>query len=93
MRAHRAYFDQDTAKIVNNLDHRALEEALAVDGGNVEGTAFRRLSYEAAFTENALALARLECARNPEIDGDEVVYEVRDALRRISQRAVSLYTV
>jgi len=88
---HRSYFEKEKGRIVINVEHPALCAALDADGGNVDGKSFRRLSFEVAFTEYALGLARMELDRNPELPGDDMLFEVRDAIRRIAAKSVVLY--
>ncbi len=51
-------------KILINLDHPVLATALAA-GGSVEEVGFRRLSYEVAFSEYAIALRTKWLSRTP----------------------------
>jgi hypothetical protein len=63
----------------------------ALGDGNVEDTAFRRLSYEIAFSEYAMGLGYEMSKQDPSIAPDDLLYEVRSALNRISIAAVALY--
>jgi hypothetical protein len=52
---------------------------------------FRRLAYEVAFSEYAIALAH-EMDQNGEfIEPSEAMVEIRDTLNRMARRAASLY--
>ena len=50
-----------------------------------------RLSYEIALTTHALGLLRELLSNDPELSGDDVLFEVRDTLRRVTRRAAVLY--
>jgi hypothetical protein len=63
----------------------------ALGDGGVEETTFRRLSYEIAFSEYAMALGYEMAKQDPEIPADDLLYEVRSSLNRISVAAASLY--
>lgn len=88
---YRSQYDAERSRIVINLDHPAIEAAASLDGG-VDGVAFKRLSYEVAFSEYALAVARMEVARNPELDATDAMFEVRETLRRVGAASVGLYS-
>lgn len=75
--------------ILINLDHPVVEAALG--DGSVEDPAFRRLSYEIAFAEYAIALAYEMAQVDPEIPADDLLYDVRASLNRIARAAVHLY--
>jgi len=88
--APRSLYDSSRTSVVINLDHPAIEAAAQTDGG-VTGVAFKRLSYEVAFTEYALLVAQMEYERNPEIDASDALFEVRHTLLRITSRSAVLY--
>jgi hypothetical protein len=75
--------------ILINLDHPLVSAALG-DGGT-EDLAFRRLSYELAFTEYAMALGYEVSEQDPNIPADDLLFEVKSTLHRISTAAVDLY--
>lgn len=85
----RSEFDSTALKIIINLDHPVVVAALA--GGGPEDVAFRRLSYEVAFSEYAIALQYRLLEQDPDIPGDEILYDVRDTLNRVSRAAAALY--
>lgn len=85
----RSLYDFDRKVILINLEHPAVEAALKL--GGVEDLAFRRLSYEIAFTQYALAIAKETYNRDPGMSPDDALYEVRDALRRVTRSAARLY--
>jgi hypothetical protein len=85
----RSKYDANTLSILINLDHPVVVAALGP--GNVQDPAFRRLSYEIAFSEYAMALGYEICKQDPNIPGDDLLYEVRTCLNRISAAAAPLY--
>jgi len=85
----RSLYDPPTLTILINLDHPVVSAALG--DGNVEDTTFRRLSYEIAFTEYAMGLGYEISQQDPNIPADDLLYEVRSTLNRISKAAVALY--
>jgi len=52
---------------------------------------FRRLAYEVAFTEYAIALAHELALRDEYMDFLDPIQDVRETIDRISRRAASLY--
>ncbi len=82
-------YDPPTLTILINLDHALVSAALG--DGNVEDTTFRRLSYEIAFSEYAMGLGYEISKQDPNIPADDLLYEVRSTLNRISTAAVALY--
>jgi hypothetical protein len=85
----RSKYDANTLTILINLDHVVVTAALG--DGKVEDLTFRRLSYEIAFSEYAMALGYEICKQDPNIPADDILYEVRTSLNRISAAAASLY--
>ncbi|MCK6479620.1 MAG: hypothetical protein L6R43_05550 [Planctomycetes bacterium] len=85
----RSRYDEERKVILTNLDHPMVAAALEV--GGVNDVTFRRLSYEIAMTQYALALAREVYLRDPGLGPEDVLFEVRDALRRITLKAAILY--
>jgi hypothetical protein len=85
----RSVYDPAALAILINLDHAVV--AAALGDGNVEDAGFRRLSYEIAFSEYSLALGYEMAHQDPEIPADDLLYEVRSSLNRISVAAASLY--
>ena len=76
-------------RILINLDHPVVAAALG-DGGEEEPS-FRRLSYEIAFSEYAMALGYEMAKRDSQIAADDLLYEVRFTLNRVSVAAAALY--
>jgi hypothetical protein len=85
----RSVYDPTTLTILINLDHPLVVAALG--DGNVEDTTFRRLSYEIAFSEYAMGLGYEVSQEDPNMAPDDLLYEVRSTLNRISTAAVALY--
>src|SRR5262249_37866719 len=85
----RSLYDPPTLTIMINLDHPLVTAALGQ--GSVEDTTFRRLSYEIAFSEYAMGLAYEISQQDPNMAPDDLLYEVRTTLNRVSAAAVALY--
>jgi hypothetical protein len=87
--AERSVYDPITLTILINLEHPLV--AAALGDGHVEDTTFRRLSYEIAFSEYAMGLGYELSKQDPNMPPDDLLYEVRSTLNRISIAAVALY--
>jgi hypothetical protein len=87
--ADRSKYDRTNLSILINLDHSVVRNALRA--GGVEDLHFRRLSYEIAFTEYSIALGYEMAEQDPDIPADDLLFEVRTTLNRISASAASLY--
>lgn len=85
----RSKYDRTSLTILINLDHPVVRNALRT--GGVEEVNFRRLSYEIAFTEYAIALGYEMAEQDPDIPADDLLYEVRTTVNRVSTSAASLY--
>jgi len=85
----RSVYDPAALAILINLDHPVVSAALGEAG--VEDPAFKRLSYEIAFSEYSLALGYEMAKQDPDVPADDLLYEVRSSLNRISVAAASLY--
>jgi len=85
----RSQYIESSKVILINLDHPMVEAAIGL--GGVEDIAFKRLSYEIAFCQYALAVSQEFLKRDPDLTADDVLYEVRDALRRVTRKASNLY--
>jgi hypothetical protein len=85
----RSRYEPKSMTILINLDHPVVTAALGNSG--VEDPVFRRLSYEIAFSEYAIALAYEMAQVDPEIPADDLLYDVRASLNRIARAAVGLY--
>lgn len=87
--ADRSVYDEGSKMILINLDHPMVVAALGLSG--VEDIAFRRLSYEIAFGQYALAVSQEFLKRDPDLTADDVLFEVRDTMRRVTRRGAHLY--
>lgn len=85
----RSRYDEVSLIILINLDHPVA--AAALSGGGVEESGFRRLSYEIAFSEYAMALGYELLKQDPNMPADDLLYEVRSSLNRIAALAAPLY--
>lgn len=85
----RSRYDPAILTILINLDHAVVKAAL--ERGGPEDPAFRRLSYEIAFSEYAMALGHHLLKGDPSIPGDDLLYEVRSSLNRVAGSAAALY--
>jgi hypothetical protein len=85
----RSRYDEASLSILINLDHPVVSAALA--DGVVEETGFRRLSYEIAFSEYAMAVGYELLKQDPNMPPDDLLYEVRTRLNRVAVSAASLY--
>lgn len=89
--ARRAIYVPETRTIYINIEHPQLVAAKGSD--SVDNTIFKRLAYEVAFTEYAIALA-VELNSNDEYtDPSDPIIDIRDAINRIAVKAASLYEV
>jgi hypothetical protein len=86
---HRSIYDSANLLILINLDHPVV--AAARGSGGVEDPAFRRLSYEIAFSEYSISLGYILSEEDPDMPPDDLLYEVRDSLNRIAASAAPLY--
>jgi hypothetical protein len=86
---HRAFYQRDDRVIVINLDHPQI--AAAKGTGTAESPPFRRLAYEVAFAEYAIALQRELVARHEYLEMDEPLSQARETLNRLARNAASLY--
>jgi hypothetical protein len=87
--AERSVYDSITLTILINLEHPLV--AAPLGDGHIEDTTFRRLSYEIAFSEYAMGLGYELSKQDPNMPPDDLLYEVRSTLNRISTAAVALY--
>jgi hypothetical protein len=84
----RSVYDKASLTILINLDHPVVAGAAK---SGTDDLNFRRLAFEIAFTEYAIALGYEIADQDPEIPADDLLFEVRAALNRISARAADLY--
>jgi anti-sigma regulatory factor (Ser/Thr protein kinase) len=88
--AARAKYERNERTIYINLDHPQI--AAARSTGSIDDPTFRRLSYEVAFSEYAIAFASERAGCNFYIDVTEPIYDIRDTLNRLSRSAAGLYS-
>ncbi|MFO0722859.1 MAG: ATP-binding protein [Myxococcota bacterium] len=86
---YRAKYESQARTIYVNLDHPLLAAALGT--GSTDDPIFRRLAYEVAFSEYAIALASELAKKDEFLDFDSPLKEIREAINRISRRAARLY--
>lgn len=86
---YRSVYDPTKMAIIINLDHVTIASAFA--GKGTEDPAFRRLSYEIAFSEYSMALGYEMAQEDPAIPADDLLYEVRATLNRIAGASAALY--
>lgn len=85
----RAAYVASERTIYINLDH---PQVVAARGeGSLDDVVFRRLAYEIAFTEYAIALAS-ELARHGEyIEPTDPIFEIRETINRLARKAATFY--
>lgn len=86
----RAVYHRDDRTIFINLDHPQI--AAAAKHGT-EDPVFRRLAYEVAFSEYAVALASELDRRDEFYDPSDAIVEIRETIHRIARSAAALYEV
>lgn len=85
----RAIYQRERRTIYVNLDHPQI--AVALKGHGVEDPVFRRLAYEVAFSEYAIALAMELDDREEFLDPQDAIVEIRETIHRIARAAAPLY--
>jgi hypothetical protein len=85
----RATYSPDDRTIYINLEHPQL--AAARGNGGIQEPLFRRLTYEVAFTEYAIALSSELAQRGEYLDPSDPIYEIRETVNRLARRGASLY--
>jgi hypothetical protein len=85
----RAEYQSEKRTIYINLEHPQI--AAAKQSRRVDDPTFRRLVYEVAFFEYAVALAHELDNRGELIDSSEAIFEVRDAVNRVARQGAALY--
>jgi hypothetical protein len=87
--AYRASYASQERSIYINLDH---PQVVAARGqGSVEDPVFRRLAYEIAFGEYAIALGYELANQGAFLEPIEVLVSVRETSNRLARRAATLY--
>jgi hypothetical protein len=86
----RAQYVPDERTIYVNLDHPVLVSARGTNP--IDDPTFRRLAYEVAFSEYAVALASEMVAHEEYFDPSDPIVDIRTTLDRVSRRGAFLYT-
>lgn len=88
--SNRAKYVSDERTIYINLDHPQL--VAAKGSGSVDEHVFRRLAYEVAFTEYAVALA-MELAQvdGYYIDPTDPIFDISETVNRLARKGAHLY--
>ncbi len=85
----RATYQSEKRTIFINLEHPQISAAR--QGRGVEDPVFRRLAYEVAFSEYAVALASELENRGEYLDPSDPIVDIRETLNRVARQAASLY--
>lgn len=85
----RATYQADRRTIYINLDHPQISAAKL--GRSAEDPTFRRLAYEVAFSEYALALASELDNRGEYLDPSDPIVDIRETINRVAREAAPLY--
>jgi hypothetical protein len=88
--SHRALYERDDRTIYINLEHPQL--VAAIGAGDIDDPIFRRLAYEVAFSEYAIALASELESRGHYIDPSDPIVDIRLTLNRLARKAALLYS-
>ena len=88
--SHRAEYRSDERTIYINLKHPQVAAARGL--GPVEDPIFRRLAYEIAFSEYAIALAQEFAKRDQYLDPTDPIFDIRETLNRVARKGASLYS-
>jgi hypothetical protein len=87
--AARAKYVAEERAIYINLDHPQVAAAQGI--GGTDEPAFRRLAYEVAFAEYAIALASEMEARGEFIDPSDPIVVIRETINRVARHGAALY--
>jgi hypothetical protein len=85
----RAQYVAERRTIIINLDFPQV--AIALKGRAVDDPVFRRLAYEVAFAEYAVAVASELNNRNEFLEPSDAIVEIRERLNAVARRAAPLY--
>jgi len=85
----RARYARDERTIFINLEHPQFVAAQSLS--SAEDIAFRRLSYEVAFAEYAIALSVELAARGEYLDPSDPIYDIHETLNRVARKGAALY--
>lgn len=86
----RATYQAEKRTIFVNLDHPQI--ATALQGRSPEDAVFKRLAYEVAFSEYAVALAQELDNHGEYADISDPIVDIRVTLNRVALAAASLYS-
>lgn len=87
----RASYSSNERCIFINLEHPQIVAAKGT--AKTEDLNFKRLAYEVAFAEYAIALAQEMSEHGEYIEPFEPIVDVRDTLNRMARKAAALYAV
>lgn len=87
---HRAKYVPEERTIYINLDHPQVAAAKGL--ASIDDLAFRRLAYEVAFSEYAIALASELAARDEYLDPSDPIVEIRETVNDLARKAAHLYS-
>jgi hypothetical protein len=88
--SHRALYERDDRTIYVNLDHPQVVAAIGL--GDTDDPVFRRLAYEVAFSEYAIALASELEEHGYYIDPSDPIFDIRLTINRLARKAAMLYS-
>lgn len=88
--SYRAVYISEERTIYINLDHPQLAAAKGM--GSIDEPTFRRLAYEIAFSEYAIALSSELNEHGYYYEPSDAIQEIRESLNRIVRRAARLYS-
>jgi hypothetical protein len=85
----RAIYQGEERVIYINLDHPQVSAAKGA--GSIEDPTFRRLAYEVAFTEYAIAISSELGKRGEYSDWSDPILEIRETVNRLARKGARLY--
>jgi hypothetical protein len=85
----RAEYVSERRTIYVNLEHPQIDAAKRNRG--IEDPVFKRLAYEVAFSEYAVALAVELESRGEYFDPSDPIVDIRETLNRVARQAAELY--
>jgi len=86
----RAKYSSTERTIYINLDHPQL--VAAKGNGTTEDPTFKKLAYEVAFTEYAIALAGELSSNGEYIEISDPILDIREAINRVARKVAYLYS-
>ena len=85
----RAKYERDNRTIFINLEHPQISTAR--QRGGLEDPSFRRLSFEVAFSEYAIALASEMAGAGHYLDPVDPITDIRATINRLAVAGAQLY--